>query len=76
MITSTITPSKQEIRQFTREKWREFPQLHKAMRKCPNCFEKWEKGGRVDEEKPLLYPADYDGNCLCGAELSRATISF
>lgn len=68
----TITVSAEQIREFTKERWREYRKNRTLMRKCSNCFEKWEKTGRkIGEQKPLYYPEGYTGKCLCGGELSE-----
>lgn len=68
----SLSVSQEEIREFTRKKWREYPRNPRVMRKCERCFKEWEiNGRRRGEEKPLCYPGDYNGKCLCGGELSQ-----
>ena len=48
-----------------------------AKRKCPKCFQDWAKKGRKIEEKPPLFPPDYEGNCpVCGSNFSLPFVSF
>lgn len=48
-----------------------------AKRQCESCFRKWKATGRKEEERPPLFPADYEGKCpTCGSELSRPIVPF
>jgi len=61
---------------IARKAWKE-SRFKKCMSKkrCENCFRKWLDNGKLPEEKPPLFPPDYDNNCpLCGTALSKPHI--
>ena len=42
-----------------------------AKRKCPDCYREWEKNGRRKEERPPLFPPDFEEPCpACGGKFS------
>ncbi len=43
-------------------------------KKCDLCHKKWGENGCIAEEKPSLFPVNFEGKCpVCGGELRQFT---
>ncbi len=38
---------------------------------CEACEWDWQKAGKKADEKPPLFPVEYDGRCPCGGKFRR-----
>jgi len=48
-----------------------------AKKRCELCFSRWRASGSKEEDKPPVYPADFNGRCPdCGSKLSDSFVSF
>ena len=48
-----------------------------AKKQCTTCFDIWKSNGRIKQEKPPLFPPDFEGKCpSCNGELSRPFVPF
>jgi hypothetical protein len=74
-VLDRVNIDSEEIRQFTRQKWKESRESGMAGKPCEECQKRWHETGRArGEERPLFYPPSYKGPCRCGHELGRVQI--
>jgi len=69
----------QEAYAVAEEAWRKCSKEKSGIsrRRCPLCFDKWRKDGSKPEDRPPVYPCDFQGKCpSCGGELSHPSIPF
>ncbi len=67
-----------EAHEIAKVAWKNSPMKSSLSRKkCPRCFDNWQRNGCKAEQKPPYFPADYEENCpVCKSELSRPGIPF